>query len=880
MQTKAHDGRHTLAVWPVVLIPLLFMALATVHSARADPNVTLNLARTGQTTCTDESGAVIGCAGTGQDGDTLAGAVWPAPRFVDNQDQTITDALTGLTWTKNAETPGYNLFTCSATNITINWQQALDHVACLNSRNYLGHNDWRLPNIVELESLVNNEQPGSDDWLEAQGFVNVWGSYWSSTTVVAPQIAPGEVAHGVNFLTNETRVTGKTDTTYLPAVWPVRGATSGVTPLWKSGQTQSYAAYDDGYYETGRAWPNPRFTTQGDCVTDAMTGLVWPRDADLPNGLRTWQEALTYANNLTLCGFSDWRLPNRRELWSLTTFSAVSPGDWLLAQGFNNVRFAASSGSGGYFAYWTATTYAWNPVAAFGVRLDSGNIYAFMKGNFDAGYVWPVRGGTLGPNPLPTDTPTPTPTTPPTPTPSPTPTPLPKPVIQQVAPAQVNANIAGSLQIDGARFQPGAVVRLGADHVLSTTFGSSNQLFAHAPGLPAGVYDLTVTNPDGYAGALAGAYRVIGPAATDLYGFHYELTSARLHEVAGTGSWLIFVVHRLAGDATLTNVAVDFYLGSPDRNGQKIGRGAIASLAPNGFSGTQVAWTPDQAGSFEIYAVIDPDNQVAESNETNNTYRSWVTVDALAQVDTTPPTVNSVSVHPGQYTAQVPVGVSVSDPAPSSGLGWLYFLTWEFVPSINDWLVMEESGWLPYASSTVLSIFNWPGPRFLEVYAADQAKNVSEPAGWGYFNYIPPDDFLLTGESRWYLFALLAGERLQADLRINWPDADLYLWGEDGTRHAVSANDGTAAERIDFVAGADGWYWLEVYAYADYPSFFLSPVITTSKEGASPPGSIAPAAHTPRTTPGIDLAQAPVAPSRVYRLPDIETRAFLPLVVR
>ena len=116
---------------------------------------------------------------------------------------------------------------------------------------------------------------------------------------------------------------------------------------------------------------------------------------------------------------------------------------------------------------------------------------------------------------------------------------------------------AGSLQIDGARFQPGAVVRLGADHVLSTTFGSSNQLFAHAPGLPAGVYDLTVTNPDGYAGALAGAYRVIGPAATDLYGFHYELTSARLHEVAGTGSWLIFVVHRLAGDATLTNVPAE-----------------------------------------------------------------------------------------------------------------------------------------------------------------------------------------------------------------------------------------------------------------------------------------------------------------------------------
>lgn len=875
-----HDQRRTPSRWPVALILLLCLALATVHSAQADPAVTLNLARTGQTTCTNDSGAVIACAGTGQDGDTLTGVSWPAPRFVANQDQTITDALTGLTWTRNAETPGYNLYTCSATNITINWQQALDHVACLNSRNYLGHNDWRLPNIVELESLVHNEEPGSDDWLEAQGFVNVWGSYWSSTTVVAPQLAPGAVAHAINLLTNETRVVLKTDTTYLPAVWPVRGATSGVTPLWKTGQTQSYAAYDDGHYETGRAWPNPRFITQGDCVTDAMTGLVWPRNADLPNGLRTWQQALTYASNLTLCGFSDWRLPNRRELWSLTTFSAASPGDWLLAQGFNNVRFAPSSGSGAYFAYWTSTTYAWNPVAAFGVRLDSGNIYAFMKGNLDAGYVWPVRGGTVGPNPLPTDTPTPTPTSPPTPTPTPTPTPLPQPVIHQVAPAQANANIAGSLQIDGARFQPGTVVRLGADRVLSTTFGSSSQIFAHAPGLPPGSYDLTVTNPNGYAGALAAAYRVLGPAATDLYGFPYELTSARLQEVVGTGTWLLCVVHRLGGAAPLTNVAVDYYLGSPDRAGQKIGRGLIASLAPNGLAGTQVAWTPEQAGSFEIYAVIDPEQQIAESNETNNTLRSWVTVAPVTPVDTAPPVVNAVNAAPSYYSTQAPVGVSASDPAPSSGLGWLYFLTWEFVPSINDWLVMEESGWLPYAPGTVLRVFDWPGPRFLEVYAADRAKNVSDPAGWGYFNYIPPSDFLLTGESRWYLFALLPGDHFQADLRINWPDADLYLWGEDGTRHAFSANDGSAAERIDFVAAADGWYWLEVYAYADYPSFFLSPVITANTARTGQPASIAPAAHTPRTAPGINLAQAPVAPSRVYRLPSIEGKVFLPQVTR
>lgn len=134
---------------------------------------------------------------------------------------------------------------------------------------------------------------------------------------------------------------------------------------------------------------------------------------------------------------------------------------------------------------------------------------------------------------------------------------------------------------------------LGADHVLSTTFGSSNQLFARAPGLPAGVYDLTVTDPNGWR-RFAGAYRVTGPTATDLYGFDYELTSARPREVVGMGTWLTFVIHRLAGDAALTNVAVNFYLGSPTAAG-KIGRGVIASLAPNRSYATQVAWMPGQA---------------------------------------------------------------------------------------------------------------------------------------------------------------------------------------------------------------------------------------------------------------------------------------------
>ncbi len=110
---------------------------------------------------------------------------------------------------------------------------------------------------------------------------------------------------------------------------------------------------------------------------------------------------------------------------------------------------------------------------------------------------------------------------------------------------------------------------------------------------------------------------------------------------------------------------------------------------------------------------------------------------ATPQADTTPPSVEAVYAGLSYYSPYINLGVSASDPAPSGGMGWSYFLFWEFVPGINDWLVMEESGWHPYSYYNTLSIFDWPGPRFVEVYAADLAQNVSDPSGWGVFNYIP-----------------------------------------------------------------------------------------------------------------------------------------------
>ena len=137
----------------------------------------VNLPKTGQTTCYNANGYVIDCVATGQDGNMQAGVDWPEPRFENNGDGTITDHLTGLVWLKDAGCAG-RMF----------WNDALAYCnnfangSCdLTDDSVAG--DWRLPNIIELESLVNAEKSNLGVWLNLQGFGNVRSCYyWSATT--------------------------------------------------------------------------------------------------------------------------------------------------------------------------------------------------------------------------------------------------------------------------------------------------------------------------------------------------------------------------------------------------------------------------------------------------------------------------------------------------------------------------------------------------------------------------------------------------------------------------------------------------------------------------------------------------------------------------
>lgn len=331
----------------------------------------------------------------GDDGGLQAGVTWPSPRLTLNEcgtpadasDDVITDQLTGLMWVRN-----------HGGSTARTWQGSLDYA---NALSLCGFDDWRLANVNELESLVVKAAESGSTWLAGQGFIVSQSSFWSSTTLALfPTRAWNvDVFGGV----------GEYPKTATSSAWAVRGpVAAGAVTLARTGQTTCYDAAggalpscagtgQDGALTAGAPWPSPRFRTDDcgtpadttdDIIADNLTGLMWPRQANL-FGARTWTDALADASGLSLCGYNgDWRLPNQRELRSLVDYQQGGVGNWLTQQGFENVQAANVTP-----CYWTSTSGPSDSAnqAACGFLFEG--TFAVTIAKTATHYVWPVRRG-------------------------------------------------------------------------------------------------------------------------------------------------------------------------------------------------------------------------------------------------------------------------------------------------------------------------------------------------------------------------------------------------------------------------------------------------------------------------------------------------------
>lgn len=173
----------------------------------------------------------------------------------------------------------------------------------------------------------------------------------------------------------------------------------GVT---KTGQTTSYATTsqtcgdggtggcDDGYYEKGLA---SSYTDNGDgTVTDNNTGLMWKKCSEPDTSTTTcagihspytWQNAINRCEGLSYAGYTDWRLPNAKELWNITK---LQPG------AFPYIDQTAFPGTEADY-YWSATTYPSGTTEALFVDFLIGYLSNLPKtGTL---YVRCVRGGQI-----------------------------------------------------------------------------------------------------------------------------------------------------------------------------------------------------------------------------------------------------------------------------------------------------------------------------------------------------------------------------------------------------------------------------------------------------------------------------------------------------
>ena len=177
------------------------------------------------------------------------------------------------------------------------WEDAVSH--CENLI-YAGYDDWRLPSVREMSSiLVSNKYMVEynrtflnffPDFVRESGHIPFWTSDRARYT--------SEDALLLNFYNNEIIAYSETKPAAAICV-------------------------------RGEKLPGSEFETveiNGDeVVTDQATGLMWQKDSGTKS---SWKQALNYCEKLVYAGFSDWRLPGRNEILSLVNYGGEASSDF------------------------------------------------------------------------------------------------------------------------------------------------------------------------------------------------------------------------------------------------------------------------------------------------------------------------------------------------------------------------------------------------------------------------------------------------------------------------------------------------------------------------------------------------------------------------
>ena len=287
-----------------------------------------SLPATGQTTCSNDTEEIAcpqpGEEYFGQDGSYRAGVPMA---YTTPGNGTVTDQVTGLLWDRNPYTVQQNY---------------TDAAAYCDALSLGGHDDWRVPSQRELVTILNiGVSPPT--WSAAFSGPYANAGYFSSNASAGD--ATKQV--GVDFRYGNILIESASKLGYVRCVHG-------------DALAEAYVANGDG------------------TVSDTSTGLVWEQ-AGSTSGL-SWKDALAYCENRETGGYTDWRLPNYKELLSIVDYTRWEPAI--------DAIFSAVSNS-----YWTSSTRYGYPNNGIYINFASGYASYYYSKSY-AGYARCVRGGT------------------------------------------------------------------------------------------------------------------------------------------------------------------------------------------------------------------------------------------------------------------------------------------------------------------------------------------------------------------------------------------------------------------------------------------------------------------------------------------------------
>lgn len=283
-----------------------------------------------------------------------------SPSYTNNGDGTITDNVTGLTWTKSYKVMGYN--------------DAVRDVKKMG-------NGWRIPSIKEAYSLIifsgtdpsnrdmNLLPEGSIPFIDTDYFDFKYGS--NGTRVIDVQILSTSIYKGLTMGRDKT----------IFGVNVADGRIKGY-PMSMRGEDKLYTVY----YVKGESYGENDFVDNGDgTISDNATGLMWSK-TDSGQSMN-WQSALEYAQRLNKAeylGYNDWRVPDVKELHTILDYSRSpqSTSSAAIDPIFEISSIKDERGQQNYPYFWSSTTHE-NAIRG-GVNaayVSFGEALGYMRGN-------------------------------------------------------------------------------------------------------------------------------------------------------------------------------------------------------------------------------------------------------------------------------------------------------------------------------------------------------------------------------------------------------------------------------------------------------------------------------------------------------------------